>query len=116
MLDNLYTDIGGKLKGLAKGFFICGTIAAAIGAFLLVVEDIDMLLYGVLLLVGGALGAWFFSWLIYGFGEVIDNLDALAYNTYHDDDGDTPTLDNSPKPVKQSHASHALRRFSNNLR
>lgn len=77
----MYDNIGGKIKGLAKWTFAVEAIAAVICGFMLIVEDFDMILLGLLVIAVGPLVAWAFSWLLYGFGELIDNTDIIARNT-----------------------------------
>ena len=65
----MYDNIGGKIKGLAKGTFIVETIAAIIGG-IIIWADWDEL-WGPLVLFCGPIVAWISSWLLYGFGELI---------------------------------------------
>ena len=65
----MYDNIGGKIKGLAKGTFIVETIAAIIGGIVLLVDEFIGL--GLLTLFCGPVVAWVSSWLLYGFGELI---------------------------------------------
>ena len=83
----MYDNIGGKIKGLAKAVFIVEAIAALITGFVLMVEDEDMILIGLPIMVFGPLVAWVSSWLIYGFGELIDKTCDIARNTHG---GETP--------------------------
>ncbi len=75
----MYNDIGGKIKGLATATFIVETLSAIITGIYLMI-DIDFLI-GLAVLVGGPLVAWASSWLLYGFGELIDNSEAIKWNT-----------------------------------
>ena len=75
----MYDDIGEKIKGLAKVMFIVGAIAAVIGGLVLLVDK--FLAIGLLTLFLGPVVAWVYSWLLYGFGELIDNACIIAANT-----------------------------------
>ena len=79
MFDNLYKNIGEKIKGWAKWVFIIGAISSIIGALgmLFSAEDEWMLIVGLLALVVGPLVAWVSSWLLYAFGQITDDLHAM---------------------------------------
>ena len=67
----MFTNIGEKIKMTAKiccwcSIFICaitGLTAIVTGSFLI----------GLIVLIAGPLSAWVGSFLLYGFGELIDN-------------------------------------------
>ena len=83
MLDNLYSNIGSKIKNWAKWVFIVAAIASVIGAICMMAscEDSWMLVVGMIVLVVGPFIAWVSSWLLYGFGEIIVKLTAIERNT-----------------------------------
>lgn len=70
-----YDNIAGKIKGLAKASFIVEAIGCVIGAIAIFSTDAvdDFAWLGVLLLLVGPLVAWVGSWLLYGFGVLIEN-------------------------------------------
>ena len=68
----MYDNIGGKIKGLAKATFIVEAIAAIIVGISLWVETEEW--WCALILFCGPIVAWVSSWLLYGFGEIIDKL------------------------------------------
>ena len=74
----MYDNIGEKIKGLAKASFIVAAIAEVITGIALMATDEDLILYGFLVIVVGPIVAWFSSWLLYGFGQLIENSDILA--------------------------------------
>lgn len=82
-IDDLYVDIGQKIKGWAKWLFIVEAIASVIGAILMLVnaEDWYILFLGALALVVGPLLAWVSSWILYAFGELVDKISANERNT-----------------------------------
>ena len=83
MLDNLYSNIGSKIKNWAKWVFIVEAIASMIGAICMMTsaEDSWMLVVGMIVLVVGPFIAWVSSWLLYCFGEIIVKLTAIEHNT-----------------------------------
>ena len=75
----MYDNIGGKIKGLAKAIFIVEAIAAIIVGIVLWVETE---VWGcALILFCGPIVAWVSSCLLYGFGEIIDELCDIEHNT-----------------------------------
>ena len=78
----MYNNIGGKIKGLAKAVFIVGAIAAVIMGIALMASNEDMTPIGLLVMAVGPLVAWVSSWLLYGFGELIDKTCDIAWNTH----------------------------------
>ena len=77
----MYDNIGGKIKGLAKATFIVEAIAAVITGIALMASDEDMIPVGLLVMVAGPIVAWVSSWLLYGFGELIDKTCDIERNT-----------------------------------
>ena len=70
----MYENIGGKIKGLAKATFVIEAVAAFIGGIVLIEADDDLLAVGLLAWIMGPLLAWVSSWLLYGFGELIEKV------------------------------------------
>ena len=77
----MYDNIGEKIKGLGKAAFIVEVIVAAIVGIALLASDEDLILTGLLVLLVGPIVAWVSSWLLYGFGELIDRVCEIAKNT-----------------------------------
>ena len=73
-----YENIGNKIKGLAQMAFVVEAIAAVITGIALMATDEDLILYGLLVLIVGPIIAWVSSWLLYGFGQLIENSDIIA--------------------------------------
>ena len=69
----MYTCIGKKLKGLAIAMFIILAIAAIACGFVFG-NELDSGGAGFLIFLSGAFIAWLSSWVLYGFGELIDKV------------------------------------------
>lgn len=65
-----YDDIGGKIKSLAKVSFIIEAISAVITGLAILVNGNG---WGILIAIAGPFAAWVGSWVLYGFGQLIDN-------------------------------------------
>ena len=77
MLDNLYENIGGKIKNWAKWIFIFEVIGAIITGLVLLFTDEDLILYGLLTLVCGTIVAYIGSWILYAFGQLVEDVHAM---------------------------------------
>lgn len=85
-MDKLYADIGKKIKGFAKWSFIVEAIGAFVAGLILLIDE--FILLGLLLMLLGPIVAFVGSWILYGFGEIIDKLCDIERNTkftYNDD-------------------------------
>ena len=74
----MYDNIGEKIKDLAKASFIVAAIAEVITGIALIATDEDLIGYGLLVMFVGPIVAWVSSWLLYGFGQLIENSDIIA--------------------------------------
>ena len=70
----MYDNIGGKIKGLAKTMFIVEAIGAVIMGIALLTTDDDFILAGLLTLFCGPIVAWIGSWILYAFGELVEDV------------------------------------------
>ena len=68
-----YANIGKKIKTLAIILFIFGTVMGIFLAVHLVSNYEDLIFFGLLVLVIAPIGAFVSSWILYGFGEIVDN-------------------------------------------
>ena len=75
----MYDNIGSKIKGLAKAIFIVEAILSIIISITLLIET-EQAAYSIFLFLGPIL-SWISSWLIYGFGEIIDKLCNIEQNS-----------------------------------
>lgn len=78
----MFSNIGGKIKGLATAIsvigigisVICGIIMIIAGAY----NGNVMVGTGFAVLIGGSLASWIGSFFAYGFGELIENTTVIA--------------------------------------
>ncbi len=74
-----YDNIGGKIKNWAQWIFIVEAISAVIGGIYIIIDsEFELILIGLLLAVLGPFAAWVTSWLLYGYGQMIENSDIMA--------------------------------------
>ena len=70
--EKMYANIGEKIKTLAMGVFLIGSLVSVFaGISLLITTEKTIFL---LMLICGPIFSWISSWLIYGFGEIINTL------------------------------------------
>lgn len=77
----MYDNIGRKIKNLAEAIFIIATILAVIMGIALTFLLEDIFYVGLIVLVVGPIVAWISSWLLYGFGELVDKVCDIERNT-----------------------------------
>ena len=77
----MYDNIGGKIKGFAFVSFFILTIASVISGIGIWSSDDDYIMLGILVMVLGPFLSWMLSWLLYGFGELIDKVTEIEKNT-----------------------------------
>ena len=75
----MYSNIGGKIKSLAKAICIIEAALSAVGGVLLVALDDDLIMYGMALAIIGPVIAWLSSWAMYGFGELIERVTEISW-------------------------------------
>lgn len=67
----MFTNIGSKIKGATKVFcWLLIALFVIIGVALLVS---DAVLNGIIVLIAGPLATWVSSFVLYGFGELVEN-------------------------------------------
>ena len=74
----MFDNIGGKIKAVAKVICWIGIIASIFIGFIMLVQDEDTALAGLLTMVLGSLGSWIGSFITYGFGQLVENSDILV--------------------------------------
>ena len=96
----MYENIGSKIKGLATTIFVIEAIASVILGIVLLATDEALILLGIITLIGGPIVAWVSSFLLYGFGELIDKTSKIEENTRRD--GNDSILSENVKTVSFS--------------
>ncbi len=84
----MFDDIGGKIKKLATVVCWTGIIASVISGLMIWSQGLDgdagiiVFFSGLFTMALGACASWVGTFLLYGFGEIIENLEVLNNNTY----------------------------------
>ena len=103
----MYENIGKKIKLLAQAIFILDSIAAVITGIVLWIDIEEG--WCAIVLFGGPVVAWISSWLLYGFGELIDKVCDIERNTRgvakSNSHVHTPTQSNTPEQAKPEKAT-----------
>ncbi len=77
LFDNaMFDNIGGKIKKLAKFICIVGIIISIITGIVMISSN--MAGAGFLTMIVGALMSWVGTFVLYGFGELVENSDILV--------------------------------------
>ena len=72
---SMFDNIGSKIKSLAKICTWVGIIFSFLAGFLMFATNAFV---GILTIVVGSIAAWVGSFLLYGFGQLIENSDKLV--------------------------------------
>ncbi len=106
----MYDNIGDKIKGLAKWTFIVEAIGAIITGISLMATDEDLILIGLLVMICSPIIAWVSSWLLYGYGQLIENSDTIAeeYNRKNKTHQKTVTKNNERKQNQRRKEVNAI--------
>lgn len=75
----MFENIGGKIKGLAKVTCWIGIVASVILGIILIAADEDLVLTGIITAAIGAVASWVSSFVLYGFGQLVENSDRVVY-------------------------------------
>lgn len=74
----MFVRIGSKIKGLASVITWLGIIASCISGFALIGNSKEMIPLGISVMFIGSLASWISSFLLYGFGELIEKTCIIA--------------------------------------
>ncbi len=86
MFKNMFKNIGGKIKGLATIVTVIGMICSVILFIVLIVigdGEPEGFISGLLLGGLGCLSSWLGSFLLYGFGQLIESAENIEYKLNH---------------------------------
>ena len=76
----MFDNIGGKIKSLAMFFCCIGVIVSFVFGIVLITKK--FFLWGILVIIIGSLMSWIGSWVLYGFGQLIENSDILVSRNF----------------------------------
>ena len=76
----MFKNIGDKIKSLAEVICILGIISSFVIGCILMAIDLDFFLKGILTIVLGSLASWIGSFVLYGFGQLVDDVNFLRFN------------------------------------
>ncbi len=81
-----YDNIGNKIKSLAWVIFLIESVGSILAGFILLEIALDekeswMVLAGLAIMISGPVISWISTWVLYGFGEIIDKLCEIERNT-----------------------------------
>lgn len=77
----MYNNISKKIKGLAIAIFIILTVASIVTGLVFCLIDDDTIIIGLIIMLAGPFLFWISSWMLYGFGELIEKATEIAENT-----------------------------------
>ena len=76
--EGMFGNIGGKIKALAQVITWIGIIGSVIGGISVIAISEYLMLTGLLIMIIGSLISWVSSFVLYGFGHLIENTDKLV--------------------------------------
>jgi hypothetical protein len=76
-MESLYENIGGKIKRMAYIIFWVFAIVSVVGGLVVLSESP---IAGIVIMIVGPLVAWISTFLLYGFGELIESNQIIAQN------------------------------------
>ena len=78
----MYNNIGQKIKQFATVLFTIGTICSILsGSYIVIVSNLEASATGILIVIMGSFLSWVSTFLLYGFGELIERTTEIANNT-----------------------------------
>lgn len=103
----MFENIGGKIKGLAK--FICwvGIVICVIAGIIMFIQAGEayysadrtvLIITGLAIIIVGSLMSWIGSFLLYGFGELVDNSSKIRQEL-----SELPSIVERSKPSVEVH-------------
>ena len=92
----MFSNIGGKIKSLAQIVCWMGIICSVVSGIILIDTDDDLAFLGFVIIIIGSLLSWVSSFVLYGFGQLVENSDKLVLNT------EKPYSDKKTKQTKKA--------------
>lgn len=99
----MYDNIGGKIKALAKTLCGIGIVIFVIFGFIIMIQDDGAILIGLLTMALGSLISWVGSFITYGFGQLIENSDALVKISKRNNESIESPVFVNPKKEENTH-------------
>ena len=79
----MFDNIGSKIKTLARIVCWLGIIISVISGLAIMVSNEETIFVGTLIILLGSIGSWIGSFVLYGFGQLIENSDTLVEISKH---------------------------------
>lgn len=77
----MFNNIGAKIKTAAKVLCWIGIVACVIIGIVMMVASKQTVLTGLLVMIVGSLASWISSFMMVGFGQLVENSNVIAANT-----------------------------------
>ena len=78
----MYEKIGSKIKILAKVMFFIGSFGSIMAGVAFMIDKNEFNFIGIIILVVGIILSLATSWILYGFGELIEKTSFIATHVY----------------------------------
>lgn len=78
----MYNNIGGKIKLLAAISFAIMAIGSFVGGIAMMATDDDLIPPGVFVLILGPVVSWVSTWVLFGFGELVESNEDTKNSVY----------------------------------
>ena len=98
----MFKNIGGKIKKLSEIVTWIGIIASVILGIIIMLPGDIMILVGVIVMAWGCFSSWIGSFLLYGYGQLIENSDKLVLLHIGENDKNEPDLEQREETHKSS--------------
>ena len=79
----MFDNIGSKIKSLAQIVCWLGIIVSAVSGLAIMISNEETVFVGLLIILLGSIGSWIGSFVLYGFGQLIENSDTLVEISKH---------------------------------
>ena len=100
----MFDNIGGKIQGLAKVICWIGIIASVIAGIVMIYDatsryytDTELVWLGIAVAIVGSLLSWVGSFVLYGFGELVENSDEIVYELQKKQSGSVTIEGSAPR-------------------
>ncbi|MBQ4120014.1 MAG: hypothetical protein IJD45_06470 [Clostridia bacterium] len=98
----MFKNIGGKIKKLSEIVTWMGIITSVILGIIIMSPGDTMILAGLIVIVLGCFASWTSSFLLYGYGQLIENTDRLLLLHIGENDKNEPDLEQIEETHKSS--------------